>query len=66
MPLEKVRRFTYGDQFDPVTFVLTDLLELCVKTSQIGIICKGQLSQGILKDMAGTLYNEKKTPIKWL
>lgn len=29
--IQKVRRFTYGDQFDPVTLVLTDLLGLCVK-----------------------------------
>jgi len=27
----KIRRFTYGDQFDPKKFALTELLELCVE-----------------------------------
>ncbi len=30
MPKSSVRRFTYGDQFDPKKFSLPDILELCV------------------------------------
>ena len=30
---QSVRRFTYGDQFDPKKFSLADILELCVANS---------------------------------
>ena len=46
MPLPKVRRFTYGDQFDPVTFVLTDLLELCVKNEPDRYRLQGAVKSG--------------------